>query len=248
MTPEALLSWMDEKSIDKAVLLPLESPESSYEYVLTRDCLRAAARYPDRLISFANRDPRAEANEQFIRMAADQGAKGMGEVKLAVPFDDPIMLKHYELCNDLGWPLLFHMDKRLMRDEFGLPRLESMLQAFPRIKFIGHAPGFWRNISGSAAPGPLISGAALDRLFSSYPNLYGDISANSGYWALTRDIPQCREFIIRHRRHILFGTDMLSTLEDLARPHFDLPEVLHLDEEVWRDITEHNPRRVLGLA
>ncbi len=256
LSPEALLRWMDEKGVDKAVLLPLESPEASYEYVLTRDCLQSAARYPDRLISFVVRDPRAGGNEQFIVMAAGEGARGFGEVKLAVNIDDPIVMEQYALCSKYRWPVLLHMDRVLMRDEPGLPRLERLLKTFPNVNFIGHAPGFWCHISGDVDAGnygryqrgPVAPGGALDRLFAAYPNLYGDISANSGYGALTRDIPRCRDFVIRHRKKILFGTDMLSPIPELARPHFALPQALDLDEEVWRDITEFNPRRVLGLS
>ena len=46
-----------------------------------------------------------------------------------------------------------------------------------------------------------------DRLLSDYPNMYGDLSAGSGLNALTRDEDFARDFLIRHRDRLLFGSD-----------------------------------------
>jgi hypothetical protein len=46
-----------------------------------------------------------------------------------------------------------------------------------------------------------------DRLLSDYPNVYGDLSANSGRNALARDPEFAAEFLRRHRAKLMFGSD-----------------------------------------
>jgi predicted TIM-barrel fold metal-dependent hydrolase len=47
----------------------------------------------------------------------------------------------------------------------------------------------------------------LDRLLSEYPNLYADLSAGSGYNALTRDEDFTAGFLERHPNQLLYGSD-----------------------------------------
>ncbi len=253
LTPEALLRWMDQKGVDKAVLHSLESPEASFHYVLSIDCLNAADRYPDRFIPFVGRDPRAETNREFLAMAAQRGARGFGEVKVPLPIDHPLLLELFAICDEYHWPILLHMDPLRLVDEPGLPRLERLITTFSQAIFVGHAPGFWCHISddvnaanyGHYNAGPIVPGGVLDRLLSTYPNVYGDVSSGSGFRALTRDIPSGRDFIVRHRTKILFGTDKLSPI--IEPRNFELRSILELDDEVWRDLTDTNPRRILNL-
>ena len=68
-----------------------------------------------------------------------------------------------------------------------------MLKAFPKTTFIGHADAFWANVSAdyrneAAYPsGPIMRGGITDKLLADYPNLFGDVSANSGNNTLSRD-------------------------------------------------------------
>ncbi|MBW3539137.1 MAG: hypothetical protein KY476_02605 [Planctomycetes bacterium] len=83
------------------------------------------------------------------------------------------------------------------------------------MRIIGHAQTWWANISAEVPPpektlyptGPVKPGGLIDRLLGEYPNLYADLSAGSGYTALTRDEDFTRGFLERHRRQILFGSD-----------------------------------------
>ncbi len=87
--------------------------------------------------------------------------------------------------------------------------------AYRRVRIIGHAQTWWANISAecSAARDDAVSqgagqtGGLLDRLLSEYPNLYADLSAGSGYGALTRDEDFTSRFLERHPRQLLFGSD-----------------------------------------
>ena len=75
----------------------------------------------------------------------------------------------------------------------GFKRFEAMLKAYPKTRFIGHADAFWANVSADYAndvsypSGPIVRGGVTDKLLGDYPNLYGDLSANSGNNALSRD-------------------------------------------------------------
>jgi len=88
-----------------------------------------------------------------------------------------------------------------------------VLKAFPKTTFIGHADAFWANVSAdyrneAAYPsGPIVRGGITDRLLADYPNLYGDLSANSGNNMLSRDLEFTRDFLRRHQAKLLFGSD-----------------------------------------
>ncbi len=94
LTPDGLLAWMDEHDIEKSVLLPLTSPESSSFLLLTEPALQAAKDHPDRFISFCSIDPRTsvvggvKGFRDIIKSYVDKGAKGFGEHKVGLDFDD----------------------------------------------------------------------------------------------------------------------------------------------------------------
>jgi predicted TIM-barrel fold metal-dependent hydrolase len=50
-----------------------------------------------------------------------------------------------------------------------------------------------------------------DRWLSDFPNLYADMSANSGNNALSRDPDFTRGFVVRHREKLIFGSDCSCT-------------------------------------
>ena len=54
-------------------------------------------------------------------------------------------------------------------------------------------------------------GGLTDRYLSDYDNMFGDLSAQSGQNALTRDEDFARDFIARHRHKLLFGSDCTDT-------------------------------------
>ena len=54
---------MDINGIEKSVVLPLIAPEEEDCYYTTEQALDDCAKHPDRLISFANMDPRRGSND-----------------------------------------------------------------------------------------------------------------------------------------------------------------------------------------
>lgn len=259
LNAEKLLGWMDANDVAQAIVLPLVSPESS-SYLLTTDFVLAQTKpHRDRLIPFCCIDPRTSfsgGHQGLVAMLkrwVDQGAKGFGEHKAGVKFDDPRNMALYAACSELKLPVLFHIDEQRNTDAPGLPGLERAVKEYPDTVFIGHGPGWWASISGDVKQadlagypkGPVTAGGAIDALMDKYPNLFGDLSAGSGASAITRDPKFGREFLIRRADRLMFGTDYLAPKQDV--PQLELYRQLDLPAEVQAKIFRGNARRVLGL-
>jgi uncharacterized protein len=118
-------------------------------------------------------------------------------------------------------PVLFHLVDRIggtygLVDDIYLPRLEKVLKAVPETIFVGHAMAFWAEISaivddklrGGYPKGNIRKPGRLQELLDRYPNLYGDLSAGSGFNAISRDYDNGIEFLERYQDKLLFGTDI----------------------------------------
>lgn len=140
-----------------------------------------------------------------------RGAIGIGEMKFHVAVDSPEMDRVYKLAEELSVPVLLHFEYQ--HYNLGIEKLENVLKAYPKVNFFGHAQTWWANISADCDPsvmypkGPIKPGGLIDRLLSDYPNIYGDLSANSGLNALTRDPEFTAGFLERHGRKLVWGSD-----------------------------------------
>jgi len=259
LSAKMLLDWMDENSIEKAVVLALVSPEGFYYQISNEYVLESTREHRDRLIPFVDIDPRQsyvdtrETITERLNRYLDLGAQGVGEHKCGVPFDHPGNLEVFAAASDLKLPILFHIDSERNSDKPGLPGLEKALKAAPDATFIGHAQGWWASVSGDCRQehlgiypkGPVKPGGAVDRLFDSYPNLYGDLSAGSGNNAITRDMEWGREFLIRRADRLLFGTDYLGVGQNV--PQLTSLEKFDLPAEVMKKICRANAEKILKL-
>ncbi len=263
--PELVLSWMDKNDVRKACLHPIENPEETAYYVTTWYILEVAQQYPDRFVPFMNVDPRrlqSDASVPFHRIIEEykeRGCKGFGECMSGLYTDDPRLQGIYEACGELEIPIMFHQDTLRTRDEVGLPRFEKMIKKFKKTIFSGHGPGFWANISGDwqdlqqSATGPVTPGGAVSRLLEQYPNAYADISAGSGYNALTRDPEFGFEFLEKFQDKLFFGTDICHTsqIEEDRIPHAAfLRDALasgKISQQCFDKIAEQNAIRVFNL-
>lgn len=252
LTVHQLIDWMNRHRVDQSVLLPLESPEGGWGYFLTEEAVEARNMYPERLIAFVCGDPRyPQVAQQIDHFVRHHGCKGFGEHVNGLAFDDPLNKVIYAKCDEHGLPLVFEISGSCCVDDQGLPRLESCLKEFRQVTFIGHGPAFWSAISalddrrGDYPKGPVQPGGAVDRLLEEYDNLYADLSAYSGYNAMTRDPDFTGGFIQKHWRKLLWGTDYLV-------PHQEIPQVawlasLDVTPEAREAIGDGNARRVLRL-
>jgi predicted TIM-barrel fold metal-dependent hydrolase len=166
---------------------------------------------------FASTDLSKPEAESQLTAAIKAGAKGFGELKMHVDADGPEMRRAYALAADLNVPVLIHFQDATAdsTDAYnsGLSRFAAVLKAFPHTKFIGHANSFWAHVSAdftdqTAYPeGPIVPGGLTDKLLADYPNLYGDLSANSGHNVLTRTPDFAVDFLKRHQDKLHFGSD-----------------------------------------
>lgn len=220
-----LIAKMDAWGIDKTCILPLsEHPEGAYLEADTEDIIAACARYPDRLIPFCLIDPRYgnRPDMDFCHLLEEykmRGCKGLGELLPKLDFDDPRCLNLYKQAGKFNFPVLFDMQDDPygygLCDSYGLPRLENALKTCPDTVFIGHGPTFWAEISADVPSdnrkgypkGKIKQAGAVPRLMRNYPNLWADISAGSGYNALTRDYSFGIEFVDEFQDKLIFGTD-----------------------------------------
>jgi len=179
----------------------------------------AQAAAPGRFTWFNSFDVTQPDAEQALTQAVKDGAQGFGEMKFHVAADGPELRRMYALAADLRVPILIHFQEV---DHFpnegtwstGFAKsFEAVLKSHPRTTFIGHADAFWANVSEnyhneSAYPsGPVRRGGVTDRLLGDYANLFGDMSANSGNNAMSRDPEFTADFLKRHQDKLLFGSD-----------------------------------------
>ncbi len=175
-------------------------------------CERLARAHPQAFRTGANEVPDVDGAIREIERWLTRGAVVIGEQKFAVACDAPPMRRIYELAQAFDVPVLMHWQHETFN--LGFDRFHRMLEAYPRVRFIGHAQTWWANIDANHADqrvlypkGPVTPGGLTDRYLADYPNMYGDLSANSGLNALTRDEAFTRDFLARHQDKLLFGTD-----------------------------------------
>ena len=170
---------------------------------------------PGRMKVFASVDVKRPGAIDTLRAAVKAGAIGLGELKSMVASDGPEMRKVYELAAELQVPVLLHFQDGPAGQVFneGIQRFGAILKAYPKTTFIGHANSFWANISTDAPAniaypiGKVKQGGVTDHLLSEFPNLYGDLSANSGRNSLGRDPDFAARFLERHAGKLMFGSD-----------------------------------------
>jgi predicted TIM-barrel fold metal-dependent hydrolase len=165
--------------------------------------------------------------------------------------DDPMQERVYEACDRLKLALVMHFDSWINRDRPGLPGFERILAAYRNVRFVGHSPNFWKEISANPPrevdypKGPVVPGGRLDELFSKYPNLYADLSANSGYNAITRDREFGLAFLKRWKGRLMFATDYLRVGQET--PIVGYIRTAGLPKDAFERITRRNAEKVFHL-
>jgi predicted TIM-barrel fold metal-dependent hydrolase len=240
--------------------------------------LKTAARYKDRLILFGNLDPRMQCAGNLepdqvenppetdfswiLEKFRELGCVGIGEVTANLAFDDPRVINLFRQCGQWDMPVLFHgtgpgRGVYGLYDEAGSPRLEKLLQRAPDTVIIGHGPGFWAEIDGKITTknkyiypeGPIRKEGSLVRLLRTYPNLYADISAVSGYNAISRDKAYGIRFLTEFQERVLFGTDVCFGGQEGRMPHLSYLRSLlsekSITQEVFDKITGRNALALL---
>lgn len=269
VTPEQLLARYDAIGVERAVLLPLVNPECSRGTVQSSEDILKMARENARFIPFCNIDPRILLNtpeadlERVAKHYRDKGCKGIGELCANLSFADPLVRNLFRAAEKAALPVLFHIAPRIgnyygLYDEPGLPLLEESLRTFPKLTFLGHSQAFWAEIGRLETPGlragyptgPIEEEGVVPKLLRAYPNLYGDLSAGSGYNALARDRAYAVKFLEEFQDRLLFGLDICAP--ETKTPHVDFLLELRaggaISEKVFQKIARENVIRLLGLT
>jgi predicted TIM-barrel fold metal-dependent hydrolase len=174
-------------------------------------CYRFADRHHRTFRFGANEVPDIPQAIDEIRRYLNFGGVIIGEQKFGVDCDSAPMQKLYQLAADYQVPILMHWQEGSYN--FGFDRFYQMLEKYPHTIFIGHAQTWWANLDKNCEPtvlypkGKITPGGLTDKYLSDYPNVYGDLSAGSGFTALTRDPDFTRDFLNRHQDKLLFGSD-----------------------------------------
>jgi predicted TIM-barrel fold metal-dependent hydrolase len=210
-SPEANTAHLDGAGISNAMLL------ARVEYAETIPELRA--RYPGRYLGwFASTDITKPEAAGILEGAVKKGAIGLGELKAHVQAAGPELKRLYALAAELEVPILVHFQEvphTPTEGTFatGFKDFAAVLKANPKTIFIGHADAFWANVSADYAnqdaypKGKVVRGGVTDKLLGDYANLYGDLAANSGNNAMSRDPEFTAEFLKRHQNKLIFGSD-----------------------------------------
>ena len=194
---------LEGSGVRRAVLLPGAGSNDR--------AMAVTAKYPDRFVRFTNADVRTAESARLIRAGLNGGAIGIGELKYPVQVDGPEMRRVYDIAGELRVPVLIHFEEGGFNS--GIGRLPDLLKTYPKTIFIGHAQSWWANIGADAAnesgypEGRVRPRGLTDKLLADYPNIYGDLSANSGRNALARDPDFAAGFLSRHSRKLMFGSD-----------------------------------------
>ncbi len=265
--PEQLLARYEDLQIERAVLLPLIGPEV-YLSQSNEEIIETAEDFAGRFIPFCNVDPRAMTNSadaplgNLLRYYKDLGCKGIGEVMPNLPFLHPMVQNLFKHVQDVGFPLIFDISTRIggaygLYDDPGLPQLETCLQRFPDLKILGHGPPFWAEIGqlekpedrAGYPPYPIKEEGVVPKLMRRYPNLYGDLSAGSGYNALARDPAYAVQFLNEFHDRLFFGTDICAPDQPAPQAAFllELKNAREISPPVFAGIARNNALALLDL-
>ena len=258
-----MLPHLEELGIGKGVLM--SSAEGGLPFGTNKANRKICQKFPDRYAWMCAVDPKGK-EPVYDRLARfkSQGAIGVGELTCNRRLDDPFLQELFAAAEKLGLPVTIHMSPEVgysygVVDDPGLPLLETVLAKFPDLKILGHSQTFWIEMSGDApkdkegrnswGDGTIVPGGRVPELFEKYPNLYGDLSANSGSRAIMRDEAFGLAFLEKYADRLFFATDMVNT--DMVFPLGGWLDRMvaegKLSRRAYELICFENARRVFGL-
>ena len=267
--PESCFTHMQGCGVTNAVLLTRDVDEDKAKNEMEKR--------PGRFVRSVTADPSQPNAEEVFRKAIREGAVSIGELKFHVALDSPEMRRVYDIAAEMGVPVMMHIQNfphfpGELPYNTGYNQFDKILRAYPKTNFIGHGDLFWAHISADVPTdrgypaGPVKPGGLTDKWLSDFPNLYADMSANSGNNALSRDLDFSKGFVVRHQNKLIFGSDCscadgkgggvsqannpeASRLAGkcVARATLELSKQL-ASPEVFRKITWENGKRLFKVS
>jgi len=234
-------------------------PDGSHPGILLEDLIMAHRNHPGRFVLGYCPDPTMPGAPDLFDAACEMhGVRVCGEWKFPMLIDDPRCLELFRAAGRRKAPVVLHLDTPYLPPLGGafapawyggtLENLKRAMQACPDTIFIGHAPGFWRELSSDSdtreevypngpSPGP----GQIEALFETYPNLYADLSAGSALVALKRNPVYSAGFLKRHAHRLLFARDYYGgALQEFLT-------TLELRADVLEQISWRNAARLLPM-
>lgn len=260
-----MLPHLEALDIKKGVLMSSGESSSHIPFGTNEECLSICKEFPNFFHWMCNVDMKSpDTLYERLKHYKEQGAVGVGELTINKPLDDPFLLALFKACEQLQLPILFHMSPQEgcgygVVDKPLLPLLEKILSQFKELILIGHSQPFWYEISSynsydndsrnSWGNGKVLPGGKLIELLEKYPNLYCDLSANSGGCAIMRDPSFGLEFIEKFQDRLLFGTDMVNT--DMTFPLSNWLDTQYkqglISHSTYIKICKENAKRILKI-
>ena len=130
----------------------------------------------------------------------------------------------------------------------------------PNLRLLGHSQKFWAEISGDLTKeqrdgyptGKVVPGGRLVELLRKYPNLCGDLSAGSGFNAVSRDPDFGYAFLEEFQDRMYYGTDICDP-NNINSPMIRLASFLDegvlsgkLSYEAYYKISRGNAEKLLN--
>jgi predicted TIM-barrel fold metal-dependent hydrolase len=256
-----------EMGIEKAVFVPTGMGPDNRGYLThMQELLEVQKKYPNKVIAFATIDEADPHAAEILEKAIGSGARGLKLIGghpnfYDEPLDSPNMYKVYQVVRKHRLPVLIHAS--LGKHPKQRQELERILKDFPDLTIVA---------AHYAKTAPKLEKA--QELLDRYPNLFTDISMGGGLSRYQKEIclepKKFRDFIIRNRDRILWGTDIILTSgkkEEFLRRRisidFNIFEMdfyiddqlalnqvlmgLNLPREILEKIYYINPKRILKL-
>ncbi|MDO4650894.1 MAG: amidohydrolase family protein [Eubacteriales bacterium] len=218
---------LKNQQISEAVIMSAGENEGYIQCSNNEDAMKIVREHDGFFHWMCNVDARdPETIGTRLEQYKSQGAIGVGELMINQWIDSEILQEVFRNAERLELPVLFHMSPEPgygygICDHAGLPLLEKILQSYPKLKVIGHSQVFWHEISGDCetvgnaersamGKGTVASGGRVIELLDHYDNLYCDLSAYSGYCAISRDEEFGCRFLQKYEDRLLYGTDAMN--------------------------------------
>lgn len=214
-------------------------PDGTHAGATLDDLSRACEKYPNRFIAgYCPCPTEGNAPAMFEAAVKMHNVRICGEWSYRTVLDDPRSIELFYTAGELNTPVVLHIDTPYLNgvyqdDWYGgeIDTLQRALEKCSNTIFVGHAPGFWRHISGNEATDPekypsgcVTPNGRLFDLFENHPNLWADLSAGSGLNALKRQDDGGVHFLTTYQDRLLFGRDAPGNALQEYLNTLDLPE------------------------
>ncbi|MBE7029215.1 MAG: hypothetical protein E7405_03065 [Ruminococcaceae bacterium] len=267
ITAPELKESYEKIGVDKGFIMPLLSPECRFNIQTNEEMEYVSKTNPESFFWLCNIDPRMGDNNEktdfsyYLNYYKQKGAVGLGELVANMYIDDPMMENLLFHCGECDMPVIIHIAPKTggnygIVDDLGLYRIEKMLKKYPKLKIVGHSQCFWSEIGTNVnnenrdgyVTGKIIEGRVA-KLLRECPNLYCDLSAGSGFNALTRDLDYTYKFIEEFSDRLMFGTDIVFANQQLPLSKWldDSFNDGYISEENYKKICRENAIRIFNL-